>query len=200
MSSNCFVVWDDETHRCVIIDPASEKAEREIQLIEENHLFFDYILLTHEHTDHTWGVNKLVEKYNPQVICSAACKEALPAAGDMYFRLYYDDPNYSYAVCRVDKTTEELQNQLTWNGEKFEFIPSPGHSAGSICIQMGNILFSGDTLMQFKPYVNKRNGSKYILEETISFLLSSLLPSTLVYPGHGEVFTLSEYNNPFLKK
>ena len=36
MTSNCFVVWDDDSRHCVIIDPASKKAEREIQLIEDN--------------------------------------------------------------------------------------------------------------------------------------------------------------------
>lgn len=199
MTSNCFVVWDDDSRHCVIIDPASEKAEREIQLIEENKLTLDYILLTHEHTDHTWGVNALVERYNPEVICNAACKEALPKAGDMYFRLYYDDPNYTYAVCKVDHTTEELNNHLVWDGKEIEFIPAPGHSAGSVCIRLGDKVFSGDTLMQFKPYVNKKSGSKGVLEQTINTLLETLPSSTMIYPGHGEAFVLTDYINPFSK-
>lgn len=197
MTSNCFVVWDDDSRHCVIIDPASEKAEREIQLIEDNKLTLDYILLTHEHTDHTWGVNALVERYNPEVICNAACKEALPKAGDMYFRLYYDDPNYTYAVCKVDHTTEELDNHLVWDGKVIEFIPAPGHSAGSICIRLGDKVLSGDTLMQFKPYVNKKSGSKGVLEQTINCLLEQLPSTTTIFPGHGEIFTLSDYINPF---
>ncbi len=193
MSSNCFMVWDDDSRHCVIIDPASEKAEREIQLIEDKSLTLDYIFLTHEHTDHTWGVNALVEKFDSKVVCSAVCKAALPAVGNMYFRLYYDDPNYSYSVCRVDFTIEDLHNKLEWYGHTIQFIPSPGHSAGSICIKLDDMVFSGDTLMQYKPYVNKKSGSMTVYKQTIDYLLVTLSPCCLIYPGHGEPFIMQEY-------
>lgn len=197
MTSNCYIVWDDVSKGAIVIDPASEHSLREIALIEENDLRLDYIILTHEHTDHTWGVNAIVQKFNPYVICSCACKESLPKAGDMYFRLYNDDPNYSYAVCRVDMTTEELNNKLMWDNKIIYFIPSPGHSAGSICIKIDDFLFSGDTLMQYKPYVNKKSGSIEVLKQSIEHLLSSRPDTTIVYPGHGEMFRLSDYTNLF---
>lgn len=193
MTSNCFVVWDDETHHCVIIDPASEKAEREIQLIEDNKLTLDYILLTHEHTDHTWGVNTLVDRYDVKVVCSAACKEALPAAGDMYFRLYYDDPEYTYKVTRVDYTTEELKGLLAWNNSHIGFINTPGHSPGSICIDIDGKLFTGDTIMQYKPYINKRGGNLDVYKNSVKTILTKYPASTLIYPGHGEIFPLSAF-------
>ena len=59
MTSNCYVVYDEVTKGCLVIDPASEKSLREIQFIEERGLSLDYIILTHEHTDHNWGVNSL---------------------------------------------------------------------------------------------------------------------------------------------
>lgn len=83
------MVWDDASLRCLIIDPASEKSLREIEFIESHNLTLDYILLTHEHTDHTWGVNALLDKYDAKVVCSQKCKENLPKAGDAYFLLYY---------------------------------------------------------------------------------------------------------------
>lgn len=194
MSSNCFVVWDNEMHRCVIIDPASEKAEREINYIEENHLFLDYILLTHEHTDHTWGVNALLEKYDSaKVICSVYCREALPTAGNMYFRLYYDDPNYTYKVKRVDYTTEELNWELLWNNYKIEFIHTPGHSQGSICINIDNYLFTGDTIMQYKPYINKRGGNLEVYKNSVATILSKFMGAIQIFPGHGESFPLSAF-------
>lgn len=55
MNSNCYVVYDDNTKRCLVIDPGSEHSLREIEFIEENELTLDYILITHEHTDHNWG-------------------------------------------------------------------------------------------------------------------------------------------------
>lgn len=195
MSSNCFVVIDDEAKRCVCIDPASEKSDREIKLIEDSGLKLDFILLTHEHTDHTWGVNALLEKYpSAKVICSERCKEALPREAKAYFQFYYDDPNYTYNVMRVDFTTEELSNMINWEGNIIYFVDTPGHSPGSVCIVIDNMIFGGDTLMPFRPFIKKRNGGsieKY--KESVEKMLSSYSEDTIVYPGHGDIKNLKDY-------
>lgn len=194
MSSNCFVVWDDETHRCVIIDPASEKALKELSFIESHSLVLDYILLTHEHTDHTWGVNALLDAHkNSKVVCSEKCKLGLPEAGTTYFRFYYDDPNYSYIVKRVDFVAEDIDFKLKWNGTTIQFYLTPGHSFGSMCIRLNDTLFSGDTIMQSKPFINKRNGSFELYKKSISEIIKVLPQDLLVYPGHGEIFPLSTF-------
>ncbi len=195
MTSNCFVVIDDEAKHCVCIDPASEKSEREINLIEENGLTLDYILLTHEHTDHTWGVNALLEKYpSAKVICSKLCKEALPQEAKTYFLLYYDDPNYSYNVERVDYTTEELEWHLEWVGHNIKFIATPGHSPGSICIAIDDAVFGGDTLMPFKPFIKKRNGgSVEQFQESVKKMAAAYPENTILYPGHGDVLKLKDW-------
>lgn len=195
MTSNCYLVVDEASKRCVCIDPASEKSEREITYIEDNGLKLDYILLTHEHTDHTWGVNALLAQYpSAKVICSSLCRDALPKEAKAYFQLYYDDPNYSYNVARVDSTIEELGWQLDWNSNKFIFIPTPGHSPGSVCIAIDNILFGGDTLMPFKPFIKKRNGgSLEQYQESVRTIVNSYPEETLVYPGHGEYGKMKDY-------
>lgn len=197
MTSNCFVVIDDEAKRCVCIDPASEKSEREIDLLEEKGLTLDYILLTHEHTDHTWGVNALLEKYpSAKIICSELCKKALPKEAKTYFQFYYDDPNYSYNVKRVDYTTEELNWRIEWGKHAIRFIATPGHSPGSVCIAIDDIVFGGDTLMPFKPFIKKRNGgSEEQFRESIKKVLNTFSQDAMVYPGHGEKLTLSEWLN-----
>ena len=67
MTSNCYIVWDDVTMDALVIDPASEHSLREIEYLTRLGLRLDYILLTHEHTDHTWGVNALLDKYDAKV-------------------------------------------------------------------------------------------------------------------------------------
>lgn len=194
MSSNCYVVYDEDTKRCLVIDPGSEKSLREIEFIEKNGLTLDYIILTHEHTDHTWGVNSLVEQYKKaKVICSEVCKQNLTKEFQAYFLLYYDDANYHYTVCKVDKTTEVLNGALMWQGYEIRFISTPGHSLGSICILIDVMLFTGDTIMQAKPYINKRNGSKELFYESRKKVVEMFKPETAVYPGHGEPFALSDY-------
>lgn len=193
MSSNCYLVVDEASKYCICIDPASEKSLREIDYIEKNGLVLDYIILTHEHTDHTWGVNALVEQFGAQVICSEVCKQNLAKEFQAYFLLYYDDPDYHYTICKVDKTTEELGDKLEWQGYNMEFIYTPGHSMGSICILIDGMFFTGDTIMQSKPYINKRNGSKEMFIKSIDNILSIYGGNQIIYPGHGEVFFLNAY-------
>ena len=195
MTSNCYIVADEASKRCICIDPASEKSEREIEYIEKSGFTLDYVLLTHEHTDHTWGVNALLGKYpSAKVICSELCKEALPREAKAYFQFYYDDPNYSYNVERVDYTTEELKWLLEWVGHNIKFIATPGHSPGSVCIAIDDVVFGGDTLMPFKPFIKKRNGgSVEQFLKSVNYLISSFPENTSVYPGHGEKGIMMDY-------
>ena len=195
MTSNCYIVWDDVTKGAIIIDPASEYSLREIDFIEDNSLHLDYIILTHEHTDHTWGVNALLEKYNSKVICSEKCKNNLPKSGNMYFRLYYERENYTYSVQQVDFTTDSLNNRLNWRGYLIKFIPTPGHSIGSICIDIEDNLCTGDTIMQYKPYINKRNGDLELYKRSIQCILNTYPPETNIFPGHGIPFLLKDNDN-----
>ena len=194
MDSNCYLVVDETSRHCVCIDPASEKSEREISYINENGLSLDYIFLTHEHTDHTWGVNALLETFPlAKVACSSLCRDALPKEASAYFQLYYDNPNYSYNVQRVDFTTEELGCHLDWGEHCIAFIHTPGHSPGSLCIAIDGILFGGDTLMPFKPVIRKRNsGSVEDYRKSLLTLQSEYALTTVVYPGHGESMRLEE--------
>lgn len=195
MGSNCYLVVDEALHRCVCVDPASEKSEREIAYIEQNGLTLDYIFLTHEHTDHTWGVNALLEKFPlAKVVCSTYCRDALPKEASAYFQLYYDNPNYTYNVQRVDFTTEELGWHLTWQEHNIIFIATSGHSPGSICIAIDDILFGGDTLMPFKPFIKKRNGGSIEhFRDSIKRIIDGIPNETMVYPGHGDTIVLKEY-------
>lgn len=196
MSSNCYLVVDEESMHCLCIDPASEKSEREIAYIEEKGLTLDYVILTHEHTDHTWGVNALIAQYpKVVVICSELCKKNLSKEFQAYFLLYYDNPDYHYQVCQVDKTVEELNGLLEWEKHTVVFFPTPGHSVGSTSISLEGILFTGDAIMLAKPYINKRNGSKKLFFESVKKILKSYHADTVVYPGHGESFKMKEYKD-----
>lgn len=195
MSSNCYLVVDEASKHCICIDPASEKSEKEITYIENNELTLDYIILTHEHTDHTWGVNALTERFgNVKVVCSEICKQNLAKEFQAYFLLYYDNPDYHYTVCRVDETTESLNEMILWQGRVIKFVPVPGHSMGSICVDVEGKLFTGDTIMLSKPYINKRNGSKLLFFESVKKIKNIYSDETNIYPGHGEMFRLKDMN------
>ena len=194
MSSNCYVLTDKKSRHCLCIDPASEKSEREIAYIMTNDLKLDYIFLTHEHTDHTWGVNALVKQFPfVNVVCSNLCRVNLSKEFRHLFSFYYNNPDYHYTVCKVDYTTEELDGKLFWYDHKICFHNTPGHSKGSICVAIDDILFGGDTLMPFKPFIKKRNGgSMEELRDSFKMISEMYNMQTIVYPGHGEKCKLED--------
>lgn len=194
MTSNCYVVYDEDTKRCLVIDPASEKSLQEIQFIEGKGLILDYIILTHEHTDHTWGVNSLKGKYpDSKIVCSKQCDKYAPKASRAYFLFYYDDPNYKYIIKPADIIIEDDSDSIEWNGLRICFNMASGHSYGSIIVDIDGMLFTGDTIMPFKPYFNGRDSNEDDWELSISKVKLRYEGNTKIYPGHGEDLTLGEW-------
>lgn len=191
LSSNCFVVYDDETMRAVVIDPGSEKSKNEISFIEDNHLNVDFIILTHEHTDHNWGVNSLKEKYpDTKLVCSEVCDKLVKKSNRIFFSFYYDNPDYVYIIEDADIVIKSDSDILAWNGRNIHFVMTPGHSKASMCIDIDGMLFTGDTIMPYPRYLNKKDGNEEDWKESVDLILKKYSSDTIIYPGHGDMLTL----------
>ena len=183
-----------------MIDPGS-KEEREIHdYTRREGLKLDYILLTHEHFDHCWGVNYLKEFYpEAKVVATRLCAEWVMKPWNYFNQLYYNSDEY-YQIPQVDILVED------WNGILIKFIPTPGHTDKGVCIEIDGSLFTGDTILyRTKPFLNKRYGaSKEDLKKSIESVFQTYPADTKVYPGHGEPFLLGEdkdfYDNYFSEK
>lgn len=195
MSSNCYLVVDEESKHCICIDPASEKSLREIEYIQKNGLTLDYIILTHEHTDHTWGVNALKREYpDSMLVCSELCQKYAKKASRVYFLFYYDRPDYTYVIEPADRIIKNETDIIDWFKHKISFIMTPGHSYGSMCIDINGILFTGDTIMPFKPYFNGRDSNEEDWNSSIKRIESRYKAETIIYPGHGDSFIFLDWN------
>lgn len=195
MTSNCYVVYDEDTRKCLVIDPGSEKSLEEIEFIDSHQLLLDYITITHEHTDHNWGVNALRARYNDALfVCSEVCNRLVKRTNKVYFLFYYDNPDYRYEILPADILIKE-NDSISWDGHDIHFVMTPGHSQGGMCISIENMLFTGDTIMPFPPYFNGRDSNEDDWKESIARIKSRYLPETVVYPGHGELLTLEEWVN-----
>ena len=198
MTSNCYVVYDEDTKRSLVIDPASEKSLREIQFIEEKGLALDYIILTHEHTDHNWGVNSLRELFpEAKLVCSEQCNKYVKKTNRAYFLFYYDDPNYRYEIAPADILIKE-DDCLDWFRHQVQFVMTSGHSCGSMCIDIDGMLFTGDTIMPFKPYFNGRDSNEDDWNTSIKKIECFYNIETIIYPGHGDALTLGEWKKNLL--
>lgn len=191
--SNTYLLYGERTNSCLIIDPGSKDSASLIERIEELGMKAEYILLTHEHFDHIWGCRTLMEKYGARLICSHICKEKIAIPRNYYNKLYYND-QACYSIDIVYKTVEELGFHFVFDGIKFHFLLTPGHSSSSICIETDKGIFTGDTLMNgFKPLILKRHeGSKTDFKKSVEFLFNSYPGNTMIYPGHGNPFEMHE--------
>ena len=195
MTSNCYVVYDEDTKRCLVIDPGSEKSQREIEFIVKNNLTLDFIIITHEHTDHNWGVNALREHFkNCKLLCSEECSKHVKKANRAYFLLYYDDPNYRYEISPADIFICNQEEVISWIGHDIKFVLTPGHSYGSMCIDIDGMLFTGDTIMPYKPYFNGRDSHEDDWNKSIKRINTLFPTDIIIYPGHGDVISLKEWN------
>ncbi len=63
LSTNCYLLWDEETKKCLVIDPADDAVAISDELREHN-LIIKGILATHGHYDHLLGAYDLQAMYS----------------------------------------------------------------------------------------------------------------------------------------
>ena len=70
-------------------------------------------------------------------------------------------------------------------GLTIQVIHTPGHTPGSVCLLIGDTMFSGDTLFQMSyGRIDFPTGSGQDMLASIKRLLTTLPEETMVYPGH----------------
>lgn len=191
----------------IVVDP-NEKEEL-LDIFEQHGTKNIVIILTHEHYDHTTGVEWLQSKIKSKLFCHKACAEAISSAkGNDPKTLGYiltlrdavdgghrrDDylATAKRYVLRADETFDD-ECEMAVGGLKLRCRPAPGHSPGSVLLFLGENLFSGDSLIQHTPTIVHLPGSdrKVFKAETKPYL-QSLDKNIMVFPGHGEPFRICD--------
>ena len=66
LETNCYVVTDEKSLICAVIDPGDE-SNTILDYLEDNHLRCTHILITHGHYDHTMAVSAVKEATGAEV-------------------------------------------------------------------------------------------------------------------------------------
>ena len=103
-----------------LFDPPPDP-DKYLTLIQQDNLKVEYVVITHGHSDHTWGVDVAHQQTGAPVVAHTDSAVA--------------------AQIRVDDGDTLELGSLT-----LRIIHTPGHADDSICILGGNKLISGDTL------------------------------------------------------
>lgn len=190
----CFVV--SESSSVAILDPGAQ-CEKIVRKIEQNGWKPGMILLTHGHFDHIGAVRELKERYSIPVYIHSADVEML------------DSPEKNGGMslmgrsitCSWDKTVEDGA-KISLDELEFTVIHTPGHTKGSVCYQVEDSIFSGDTLFCGGMGRTDLYGGSYSELSASLKKLANLEGDFQVYPGHGPSTTLEQERreNPYLGK
>ena len=177
LETNCYVVTNENSLECVVIDPGDE-SNTILDYLEDNQLKCKAILLTHTHFDHVGAVRSLLQEIDVPVYMSELddAKHSrsgrgftLPEGG-VYFK---------------DNDVLELA------GLRFDVLATPGHTPGSVTFRCENALFTGDTLFRGSCGRTDLPGGDMNQELDSLRRLCLLEGDYEVYPGHMDSSSLA---------
>jgi hydroxyacylglutathione hydrolase len=186
IDSNCFVIYSRFLSNCIVVDPGTESCEDLLFFLKNNNLTPNYLILTHEHFDHIWGVNKLIETFNSTLVCSEKCFKFI-ADKKKNLSVFYNQIGFEIISEKNLIVTNEFVNLA---GYGFEFRESTGHSLGSISFWIDKNLFTGDLIIDDIKTVTKLPGGsrKQLINTLTEFDKLFKGKKMTVFPGHGEIF------------
>ena len=129
----------------IMIDPGSNDEEI-YEFLKKENIEIKYIFLTHNHPDHIAGLDNAKEKLNVPIVISRLDGENIHDKRYTMMRLF----RLKELECDVDIMVEHLDEIKLCDDIIFKFHLTPGHSLGSMCIEiMGtDILIVGDTVFK----------------------------------------------------
>ena len=183
--ANCYIIREENSTSCCVLDPGGE-AKKVLEFMENRGLTLEAILLTHGHFDHVGAVKDLYEK----TLCKVYLHTddlMLPenlTAGPLFYTHEYGEGDI-----------------LELAGLTIRVMHTPGHTEGSVCLLVDDVIFAGDTLFCHScGRTDLPGGSPEALTASLA-RLKALEGDYRVMPGHNRATTLAierEYN-PFLK-
>mgnify|MGYP004681499001 CR=1 FL=1 len=187
--ANCYILVDDATKECVIIDAGGD-ADRIEAAIESMNGKPVYLLLTHGHFDHVGGVEDICKKYNIPFYISKTDEE------------YMKMDNSVFGTLPKAQGYLKEGDILKVGSYEIKVIETPGPTKGGLCFIVGDSVFTGDTL--FQGSVGRTDFPGGDMNEIISSIKNKLLPlgdDMKVYPGHGPSSNIrfEKMRNPYLQ-
>jgi glyoxylase-like metal-dependent hydrolase (beta-lactamase superfamily II) len=178
----CYVIACQESREAAAIDPAGSDVdiEKVIGLLGEKNLHLSYIVNTHGHADHTYGNQLLASR--------TGAKTVMHELDDDFFTTE-EAKGWAAAFGLSAALPVDIRisdgDRLTLGKLSLEFIHTPGHTPGAVCLLVENNLFTGDTL--FVGAVGRTDlpgGSMETLLRSIEEKLLILPGETVIWPGH----------------
>lgn len=196
---NTYII-NDENNKCWIIDPGMyDLSEKKVlvDFLKNKSWKPQYILNTHCHLDHIFGVDYLVKDFNIGFIINELELNILKNAKNSAALFGLNFNNIPNPTEYIDEDSNIKLGNYT-----IKVLHTPGHSPGSVSFysKESTWVISGDTLFQNSiGRTDLPGGHHETLLNSITKKLFSLPEETVVFSGHGPKTTIGfeKYNNPF---
>ncbi|NLU23388.1 MAG: MBL fold metallo-hydrolase [Clostridiales bacterium] len=191
--TNCYVLCDEAEKVCFLIDPGDE-ADRVEQLVASSGCELKAILLTHGHFDHCTGVAGILLNH-PELPVYINFKDSAEHKSGSFYMQFPQLPEKNQRYYGEG-------DQLTLGSLTVTVMETPGHSAGSVCLVVDDVIFSGDTLFRLSCGRTDLAGGSYSDMLRSLGRLGRLEGDYRVYPGHEAATTLADERsgNPYMQQ
>lgn len=200
---NTYVVVDEATKKCAVVDPGMIEPEEEnalVNYIERNGLTVTHVINTHLHVDHAVGDKFVADKFKVPVLGHKS-DETLGARMQQQAMMF--GMREKLDAVSLTSYLEDGDKVKVGEGE-LDVLHVPGHSTGSIALYdpEGKYVIVGDAL--FDGSIGRTDlpgGDFRTLINSIRSKLLTLPDDTTVYPGHGPATTIGREKkyNPYLR-
>lgn len=198
LQTNCYIITDKTSGEIAIIDPGAS-SEKLDSIIDRNRNKIKYILLTHGHYDHIGYVNQLKSKTNAKLVIGKE-EEVFLTDNSLNLSNSFSFMKMSIQGIKADITLSD-EDTFMLGETVIKFLHTPGHTVGGGCYLIDDNIFTGDTLMKLSmgrtdlPTSNDK-AMIYSLKK-----LSQLEGDFNIFPGHGEISSLSyeKKYNPYIR-
>lgn len=193
--TNCYLAADEDTKNAILFDAPAD-ADKILDYLKKNDLILKKVFLTHSHFDHILALQEVIDATNAELLLHKEEEK------------YLKNPELNLAGEHCDKLSTPENYQLLSDGDELaldsisiKVIHTPGHTQGSTCYFVNDILISGDTL--FSGSIGRTDFPLGSFDDIISSIKNKLMlldDETKVYPGHGFSTTIGKQRkeNPFL--
>lgn len=179
MANFCYLIGDEDSKNCALIDPAFE-TDRILATADELGYAVTHIINTHGHSDHTAGNDAIKAATGAKLLIHAEDARRLG-------KLLHSTFSRVLGGKGSPRADVLLQNDdvIAIGAVRLRVLHTPGHTAGGICLYSAGHLFTGDTL--FVGAVGRTDlpgGSMKQLVNSIHDQIYTLPGDTVVWPGH----------------
>lgn len=171
----------------VLVDVGNFDTEPLLEWIQQKGKIVSHVILTHEHADHCCGVDALGEKIPFQLICTASCEANMRNSRQNFS--YYLEEIPTFEIDYQNVLIVQSGQTLTIGQHVFNFIETPGHSPGGLCVKVEDSLFSGDTILNgVKSPLTFPHSNRKEYQLSVQKIKEILTKGMTIFPGHDSSF------------